>query len=239
MLQQIAVLVRAAAASASARSRAGCSRTCSVVRVVGLRPGRNSPCSHPAQDDAKRFFEQILQHICRTSGTAERYWLAHTMRAIQSTSSASSARSACAGSSDCSSSVLAVRRFSSFDHHLSVAGLHHHAVAAADRGARRHHDDVAVAVGGLHRIAVDLQRIGVLVACGGQRHLVPALAGKENRCRRNGRHCRPARGRATAPIAGCARRRRSVARRCRSRSRWRPAPLRTIWSTASVRGRRP
>src|ERR1700693_4242468 len=42
-----------------------------------------------------------------------RYWLAHTMRAIQSTSDAGSERSLCAGLSERSSTSFAVLRFSS------------------------------------------------------------------------------------------------------------------------------
>ena len=102
-------------------------------------------------------------------------------RSLRSTPhrSAASVRSAWLGLSDCSSSVLAVRRFNSFTITSPSGGLHHHAVAAADRRARRHHDDVAVAIGGLHRVAGDLQRIGVLVIGRGQRDLVPALAGRK------------------------------------------------------------
>ena len=81
--------------------------------------------------------------------------------------------------SDCSSSVLAVRRFNSRTITSPARGFHHHAVAAPDRRARRHHDDVAVAIDGLHRVAGNFQRIGVLVVTAGSADLVPALAGRK------------------------------------------------------------
>ncbi len=66
-----------------------------------------------------------------------------------------------------------------FRHHLAVPGPHHDAVAAADRRRRRHHDDVAIAIGRLHRLAGDFKRIGMLVVDRGKRDLVPAFAGRK------------------------------------------------------------
>ena len=107
------------------------------------------------------------------------YWLAHMMRAIHTTSPAASVRSVCDGLRDRSSIVFAVRRLNSLTITSPSRGLDHDAVAAPDRRGGRHHDDGAVAIGRLHRVAGDFQRIGVLVIRRGERDLVPALAGRE------------------------------------------------------------
>src|SRR5205823_13854764 len=59
---------------------------------------------------------------------------------------------------------------------LAVLGLDRHAVAAADRGIGRNDEDGAVPIGGLQRIAGNLERIGVLVVDGRERNLVAAIA---------------------------------------------------------------
>ena len=115
---------------------------------------------------------QDIRHACDKP-----YWLAHTIRAIHSTSSAASVRSAWAGLSDCQLQCLRGPALQFADHHFAGCRLHHHAVAAADRRARRHHDDVAVAIGRLDRIAGNLQRVGMILGGRRQRHLVPAPAG--------------------------------------------------------------
>src|SRR5262245_25008991 len=62
---------------------------------------------------------------------------------------------------------------------LALTGLHHHAVAAADRGGGRDQDDGAVPVGWLHRTARYLERIGMLVVDCREWDLVPAFAHRE------------------------------------------------------------
>ena len=64
-------------------------------------------------------------------------------------------------------------------HHLAVPGLDHDPVAAADRRCRRHQDDVAVAIGRLHRLAGHFERIGVLVVDRRKCDFVPAVAGRK------------------------------------------------------------
>ena len=65
------------------------------------------------------------------------------------------------------------------DHHLAVLGLDHDAVAAPHGRRRRHDDDVAVAVGRLHGLAGDFQRVGMLVGYRGKCDLVPTLADRK------------------------------------------------------------
>ena len=77
-------------------------------------------------------------------------------------------------------------------HHLAGMGLGHHPVAAPQIARRRHHDAVAVAVHRQHRIADDLERIGMFVGEFGKGDLLPARAGREIPHRRNSLHCRPA-----------------------------------------------
>ncbi len=101
------------------------------------------------------------------------------MRAIHSTSDIASVRSACSALSDFSSIDFAVLRLSSFAITSPLLRAHHDAVAAADRRRRRYDDDVAVAIGRLHRLAGDFERISVLVVDGGKRDLVPAVAGRK------------------------------------------------------------
>ncbi len=116
------------------------------------------------------------------------------------TSAAASVRSAWLGLSDCSSSVFAVRRFNSRTI-TSPACVFTTTRSPRRIGVRRrHHDDVAVAIGGLHLVAGNLQRVGMLVIDRGQRHLVPALAGREPAIVEMAAGCRPARSRAAAPI---------------------------------------
>src|SRR5580698_10381808 len=62
-------------------------------------------------------------------------------------------------------------------HHLAASGPDHDAVAAADRRRWRDDDDVAVAIGRLHRLARDIESIGMLIADRGKRDFVPAFAG--------------------------------------------------------------
>ena len=75
--------------------------------------------------------------------------------------------------------VFGVLALELLDHHLAVLGLDHDAVAFAHGRGRRHHDDVAVAVGRLHRVAGDFQRVGVFVGDRGEGDLFPAFADRE------------------------------------------------------------
>src|SRR4051812_3761912 len=111
MLQKIAVLMRLHQARGQSGLVQNLPELVLLVCVVGFCFGRCRSGSHPAQNNAQGFLQQIVQNIRQVR---QRYWLAHTIRAIHTTSAASSARSACAGLSDCNSSVLAVRRFNSF-----------------------------------------------------------------------------------------------------------------------------
>src|SRR3954452_21224755 len=65
------------------------------------------------------------------------------------------------------------------DHDLAVTGFHHHAVAAAYRGRRRDHDDVAITIDGPQLVSRYFQRIDMFVIDGGEADLIPALADRE------------------------------------------------------------
>ena len=107
------------------------------------------------------------------------YWLAQMMRAIHSMSFMSICRGGCAGLSECSSTCLARLPGKDLGHHLAVAGLDHHAVAAPHLFGGRHHNAVAIAIQRQHGIAGDLERVDAVFARPGQLHLVPALAGRK------------------------------------------------------------
>ena len=95
------------------------------------------------------------------------------------------------GLSDCSSSVLAVRRFSSLHHHSPPVVFTTTRSPRADRRARRHHDDVAVAVGRLH---LHRRKFPAHKRARHRRWAAPprpSLCRRDTRCRRNGRRgCR-------------------------------------------------
>ena len=92
--------------------------------LARARARAHDRCRLPAMDPARDLRGQRdLSVPCDARGmlgrdasvSTCRYWLAHTMRAIHSTSStAKRALRLCSALSDCSSSVLAVRRLSSF-----------------------------------------------------------------------------------------------------------------------------
>jgi hypothetical protein len=88
-------------------------------------------------------------------------------------------RSRCSELSDFNSTGLCGLALEFFDHDLAVLGLDHDAIAFAHVSSRRHDDDVAVAVGGLHRVAGDFQGVGVLVVHRGEGDLLPALADRK------------------------------------------------------------
>ena len=191
----------------------------SLRRQSGLVQNSSRTCSADWRNRRDAFADTVLaavphsttckrrrQQICSTSGnggkaTVAHYWLAHTILAIHATSPAASVRSAWPVLSDCSSSVLAVRRFNSrtITRRLWFSPPRGRRAGSACR--RRHHDDVAVAIGRLHRIAGNFQREGMLVVDGGQRRSRPSPCRPESRHRRNGRRSPPARSRAAAPIA--------------------------------------
>ena len=197
---------------------------------------RSKPCSIDLIPRMiARFFARTLRAMIYGA-----YWLAHRMRAIQSTSVAANG----------AVGVLGVERRSSIDfrgpalellrHHFAGSGPHHDAVAAADRRRRRNQDDVAVAIGRLHRMAGDFERIGVLVADAPGKRSRPSLRRPESRRRRNSRRlpasAKPRSGTARAAVAAAGIR--SARRRRRSACRSRPAPWRSIRSRASARGPR-
>src|SRR3979490_3343985 len=104
--QQITVLMRLHQARGESGLVQNLPEFVLLVRVVSLGFSRCRASSHPAQNNAQGFLQYVVQNIRQVR---QFYWLSHTIRAIHSTSPASSARSACAGLSDCNSSVLAVR----------------------------------------------------------------------------------------------------------------------------------
>ena len=85
-------------------------------------------------------------------------------------------------------------------HHFPPHGAHHHPVAAADWRRRRDDDHVAVAEHRFHRLAADLQRVGIGVGDFRQGHLIPAAADRIAAVVEDIRRRRPARSRS----AGCA-----------------------------------
>ena len=91
------------------------------------------------------------------------YWLAQTMRAIQSMRSSGKTRLAWAGLKEASSTVFAVRRIRIFAITSPSVVRTHDAVAFAGRGVRRDDENVPVAVERLHGVAGDFERVGVLV----------------------------------------------------------------------------
>src|SRR5262249_27602921 len=62
-------------------------------------------------------------------------------------------------------------------HPLTRRGLEYHAIATADRGSRRHDDESALMISRRHRLARNLQRVGVLVVNGRKSNLIPAPTG--------------------------------------------------------------
>ncbi len=171
----------------------------------------------------------------RAASGAQRYWLAHITRAIHSTSRTGRLRSPCSALIERKLDRLGGAALELLHHHLALAGLDHHAVAAADRGGGRDQDDGAVAIGRLHRIAGDLERVGVLVVDRRETGSRPSPCRPGSRRRRNSRRRRLRRSRSAAPPwPAAARSRRSAGRRPRRCSRWRPATS----ATDSVEGQR-
>ena len=131
------------------------------------------------------------------------------MRAIQTQSSLASVRSGWAGIERGELDRLGGLALELGGQDLAAADLDQDAVAAPDRGIRRHDEDGRVPIHRPHRVAGNFQRIGVSVLDGRKSGLVPAVAvGKAARVEiagvgRPGRSrssARSAPARATAPI---------------------------------------